>query len=118
MGTSEKQAKRQGLACAAEFRENRHLGPDVAQSPRLRAVVTAVALVVEREARKRAPVDTGRLRASITHRVTPGRYGPVAEVGTNVDYAAAQEFGGGTMPGKRYMGGALRAAATLLRRRS
>lgn len=34
-------------------------------------------------------LDTGRLRGSITHRVT----GESVEVGTNVDYAATQQFG-------------------------
>ncbi|MEU7431086.1 HK97-gp10 family putative phage morphogenesis protein [Streptomyces sioyaensis] len=47
---------------------------------------------VQNEARRLAPVDTGRLRSSIVARPTPGR-GAGYEVGTNVTYAAAVEFG-------------------------
>jgi HK97 gp10 family phage protein len=38
-------------------------------------------------------VDTGRLRASITHRVLSNTEGTYGEVGTNVDYAVDLEFG-------------------------
>lgn len=44
---------------------------------------------VEGEARAKAPVDTGRLRESITS--SPD--GLSCEVGTNVEYAIYQEFG-------------------------
>lgn len=111
-------SRARGLACAAEFRGNPHLARDAAASPAVRAVVTTIAVMVERAARRRAPVDTGRLRNSITHRVRSGRYGPVAEVGTNLDYAAPQEFGTVHMAGKRYLGGALQEVAATLRRRS
>ena len=46
------------------------------------------ALIVEGDAVLRSPVDTGNLRASITHRVD----GDEATIGTNVEYAPAQEF--------------------------
>ncbi|MEU6229982.1 HK97-gp10 family putative phage morphogenesis protein [Streptomyces sp. NPDC047042] len=48
---------------------------------------------VQNEARRRAPVDTGRLRSSVVSRAeTSGRsIGYV--VGSNVNYAAAVEFG-------------------------
>lgn len=51
--------------------------------------LTAAALNVERGAKQRCPVDTGRLRASITHRVEADR----AEVFTVVEYAPYVEFG-------------------------
>ena len=47
------------------------------------------ALIVEGDAVLRAPVDTGNLRASITHRVD----GDEAIIGTNVEYAPYLEFG-------------------------
>ena len=51
--------------------------------------LTKSALIVERDAKINAPVDTGRLRASITHKVEE----TYAEVGTNVEYAKSVEFG-------------------------
>lgn len=64
------------------------------------AGVTEGALFFEREAKLLAPVDTGRLRASIGHgpegiweeHFDPGRSYIVA-VGTNVEYAPYMEFG-------------------------
>jgi HK97 gp10 family phage protein len=58
------------------------------------------ALRVERQAKINAPVNKqvglgGRLRASITHRLTDGPNGPMAEVGTNVTYGKFQEYGTG-----------------------
>jgi HK97 gp10 family phage protein len=55
--------------------------------------LTRLALTVQNEARRRAPVDTGRLRSSITFTLDTDRRGLVARVGTNVDYAAHVEFG-------------------------
>lgn len=56
-----------------------------------RLEVKRSALNVQSGARRRAPVDTGRLRNSITHELTEG--GLNATVGTNVEYAPFQEFG-------------------------
>lgn len=53
-------------------------------------------LAIENRAKADAPVDQGRLRASLTHRIdgsVPPRY---SEVGSNVFYARAQEYGTGT----------------------
>lgn len=51
-------------------------------------------LMVERDAKRLCPADTGRLRASISHRLTgAGTKNPVVEVGTNVEYAPYVEFG-------------------------
>lgn len=102
-----------------DYHPTARLNERVAASPNLRAAVLYVGLMVEREAKRRAPVDTGRLRASITTRIEPGTRGPVAVVGTNVDYAAAQEFGTRHgVPPTRYLGGALMAVGAQLRRRA
>lgn len=51
-------------------------------------------LIAEGEAKKKCPIDTGRLRASITHAVTDVKEDViVGQIGTNVDYAAFVEFG-------------------------
>lgn len=50
-------------------------------------------LVAERYAKKLAPVDTGNLRNSISHKVDPEE--PAVYIGTNSSYAAYQEFGTG-----------------------
>ncbi len=53
-----------------------------------RGGLTAAALIVEGEAVMRCPVDTGNLRASITHDVGEDE----AKVGTNVEYAPYVEY--------------------------
>lgn len=45
---------------------------------------------IERDAKKRCPVDTGRLRGSITTNIISTYSG---EVGTNVEYAEYVEYG-------------------------
>lgn len=47
----------------------------------------------EAEAKKACPVDEGLLRASITHQVADAGDEIVGQIGTNVSYAAAVEFG-------------------------
>lgn len=59
------------------------------------------ALAIEGLAKRYAPVDTGTLRRSITHAVTPLAGGVRAVAGTNVPYAEAVEKGrraGAPMP--------------------
>lgn len=96
------------------FRRNPLMVPQVIASAELRAVFLMLALRVEREARTRAPVDTGRLRNSITHRVYGTSYAIIAEVGTDVEYAVWQEFGTSTVPATRFLGSALQAVAQQL----
>lgn len=48
---------------------------------------------VQNEARRRAPVDTGRLRSSIVSRAESSGRTVGYVVGTNVNYAAAVEYG-------------------------
>lgn len=49
----------------------------------------AAGATVEGLAKQKAPVDTGRLRNSITHAETD----KATHIGSNVEYAAAQELG-------------------------
>ena len=49
-------------------------------------------LRVEKDAKLKSPVDTGILRASITHKLEPSTLS--ATVGSTIEYAAIQEFGG------------------------
>lgn len=67
-------------------------------------------LLVERDAKKNCPVDTGRLRASISHRlIGAGTNSPVVEVGTNVEYAKFVELGTSRMAAKPFLFPALTA---------
>lgn len=51
------------------------------------------AVRVDRAAKQQCPVDTGRLRSSITHELQVDGQGVFGVVGTNVDYAPHVEFG-------------------------
>ena len=51
------------------------------------------AIRVESEAKRVAPVDTGRLRSSITHELGMDARGLYARVGSNVVYARRIELG-------------------------
>ena len=62
--------------------------------------VQAGALDIERDAKQYCPVDTGRLRSSITAaKVMDG----VATVSTDVEYAQYQEYGTMYMPAQPFM---------------
>ena len=52
-----------------------------------------VGVRVERGAKRLCPVDTGRLRSSITQQLERDSQGLVEVVGTNVDYAPYVELG-------------------------
>lgn len=65
---------------------------------------------VETAAKRHAPVDTGRLRSSITHAVERDSRGLVGLVGTNVEYAPHVEFGTLRQPAQPYLRPALGAA--------
>lgn len=53
------------------------------------------AAFLEGEAKRLCPVDTGRLRNSITHTVDKSKTAYIITIGTNVEYAAYVEFGTG-----------------------
>ncbi|MBQ9041425.1 MAG: HK97 gp10 family phage protein [Eggerthellaceae bacterium] len=69
-----------------------------------------IGLVGEGHAKKICPVDTGRLRNSITHVVDSG--GKFTAIGTNVEYGPYIELGHHTYPGANGGKGYLRPAAT------
>ena len=58
-----------------------------------------VGLVAEGYAKRLCPVDTGRLRNSISHAV----HGNAAYIGTNVDYAVYVEMGTRNTPAQPYL---------------
>ena len=62
--------------------------PQFVRGP-VRQFLTRSVILLEGEVKKETPVDTGRLRSSVTHKVEPFR----ALVGTNVHYAPHVEFG-------------------------
>lgn len=76
---------------------------DLHGAPILDAMRDSV-LIIDRGAKQNAPVDTGRLRASITPGVSSAGDDVEGVVGTNVYYAPFQEFGTRRgLKGKRYM---------------
>jgi HK97 gp10 family phage protein len=74
---------------------------DTVVADRVRAVVKDIAHDIERGAKQKCPVDTGRLRASITTQLSSDGFG--AEIGTNVDYAEYVEFGTVKMEAQPYL---------------
>lgn len=71
---------------------------------RLLEAMRKATLIVQADAKRKAPVDTGRLRASITPeiRATPGS-GIRGVVGSVVVYAPYQEFGTKRMAAHPYL---------------
>ncbi len=62
------------------------------------------ALFVERDAKIKAPIDTGRLKSSLSHKTENfGTDNPVVTVGTNVEYAPYVEFGTSRQSAKPYL---------------
>ena len=51
------------------------------------AELTRRAIRVQNDAKRRCPVDTGRLRSSVSHELRQSTRGLLARVGTNVSYA-------------------------------
>ena len=72
--------------------------------------IEKAALTLEKNAKQNCPVDTGKLRASITTEV--GKL--EAEVGTNVEYALYVEFGTSKQSAQPFMRPALDKAITQL----
>ncbi len=72
-------------------------------SVHLKSGMTKACLLVERDAKINAPVDTGRLRASITNRLEVEENQLVGIVGTNVEYASFVEFGTSRMVAQPFL---------------
>lgn len=68
-------------------------------------------LQIEREAKQRCPVDTGRLRASYTTTLIEQRGQPVVLVGSAVEYAPYVEFGTADMEAQPHLRPAVDAVA-------
>lgn len=83
-------------------REAIRIAKAVAGGPIVQAVKKAT-LIVLRDARINAPIDTGRLRASIIPTVTVSEGVVTGVVGSNVVYAGFQEIGTSRMPGRFYL---------------
>lgn len=66
-------------------------------------MLARVAVKVESAAKARCPVDTGRLRSSITWRIEVDSKGVVAIVGTNVEYAFFVHEGTRYMAGRPFL---------------
>ncbi|HEY1119887.1 MAG TPA: HK97-gp10 family putative phage morphogenesis protein [Acidimicrobiales bacterium] len=88
---------RVGVEAAGEFRLNRQALADFLGTPDgpVAAELQRRANSVERRAKRLCPVDTGRLRASITNALEKDPEGVSAVIGTNVEYAVYVEFGTG-----------------------
>lgn len=69
------------------------------------------AIQVETAAKRLCPVDTGRLRSSITHELGQDGGGLFALIGTNVEYALFIELGTSRMGAQPFLRPALRAAS-------
>lgn len=74
-------------------------------------ILARKAVQVEAKAKRACPVDTGRLRASLTHNLERDSRGLVAFVGTNVNYAAHVEFGTKHQRPQPYLRPALRGVS-------
>lgn len=73
---------------------------DPLMGPALRQALQRSAILVQNDAKRGTPVDTGRLRASVTHALDSRPVPLYATVGTNVAYARAVHDGreAGSMP--------------------
>lgn len=84
-------------------------------STQLHIGVEEASLLVEGQAASLAPVDTGLLKKSITHRIIDRKGQPVGQVGTNVEYAAFQEFGTSKMAPQPFLKPALDKSRSSIR---
>lgn len=91
-----------------EFRAALRKFPQAAQKGAKRGMTRGV-LRVQRSARENAPVDTGRLRASIAYRVESLAAGVRGIIGSAVHYAPYQEWGTKHFAGRHYMSRAIDA---------
>lgn len=77
---------------SVEFTDNSRAVLDALQSAAAQGLEQC-GLAAEGYAKKLAPVDTGNLRNSISHKVDPD--GQIVYIGTNAEYAAYVELGTG-----------------------
>lgn len=72
-----------------------------AKNDAIARALEAIGIQAEGDVAELAPVDTGRLRDSITHEVDESE--EAVYVGTNVEYAAYQEYGTSKMKPHPYL---------------
>lgn len=68
-------------------------------------------IMIEAAAKAVCPVDTGRLRSSITHEVSVRGDEVIGRIGTNVNYAPYIELGTRFMAARSFLRSALAAGA-------
>ncbi len=97
-------------------KKNEQMIQDIVGAPIIEAMRDSV-LDVTRGAKINAPIDTGRLRASITPEIRP--FGDTVQgvVGTNVVYAPFQELGTRFIRPRRYLQRAFEQASNRIKRR-
>lgn len=79
-----------------------HLGEfQEALESQIEQALIAIGMTAETYAKEKCPVDTDRLRSSITHEVEMGDKSVV--IGTNVEYAAFVELGTSKMRARPYL---------------
>ena len=69
----------------------------------VKGALTESALLVERDAKIKVPVDTGRLRSSISHSEEFEADNPAVVVGTNTEYASYIELGTSRQAAKPFL---------------
>lgn len=70
-------------------------------SKAIEVALTAIGQQAVNHSARVCPVDTGRLRASIDSKVAKSE--KAVYIGTNVEYAAPQEYGTSKIKGKHYL---------------
>lgn len=79
-----------------------HLGELLNALPeQIEAALTAIGMVAETHAKEECPVDTGRLRNSISHDTDLAANAAI--IGSNVEYAAYVELGTSRMRARPYL---------------
>ena len=86
-----------GLSATAKFTPRDDLGRfvEVHITPGVRASVEAACKLMEDEAKRLCPVDTGRLQDSIATTIDDSGKTIIGRVGTDVEYAVFVEYGTG-----------------------
>jgi HK97 gp10 family phage protein len=100
------------MSTRVTFKRNPYLGMELARQ--LAGVITQGGFVMERETKRRTPVDTGNLRNSFHTDVEVHGKTVHVEVGTNVEYAVYVEFGTSKMAGRHMLALGTQATARWL----
>jgi len=86
-------AERKDIRLQASILEKAFRMAGIALDSAFKVGIEEACILVEGTAATLAPVDTGLLRKSISHRVIDRAGYPIGQVGTAVEYAPFQEFG-------------------------